>query len=278
MTQPPPEQKQQLQAFHQRQLAFEPSFIEAFLAWVARLLGVVTRETVEQALELGIPTPILNAMTKAGPLDLGVMQAAVAEAKVAAGEVPARLGLQAVFNVEDPHFQVAVEQAGATDIRGIEEETKQAVREIVGLARRSGWHPYEFAPLVRDTVGLTTRQARAVVNLYQGQQADQGEARAQILADRYATRLQGQRAKTIARTETLKAANLGRIASFEQAANNGLFARDRAQLEWLAAMDDRTCALCAALNGERTPIGSTFDGELPPRHPNCRCVTVLVLD
>jgi SPP1 gp7 family putative phage head morphogenesis protein len=269
---------EQLRAFQQRQLANERSFIDAFLAWVARLLGVVTTDTIVEALELGIPYPVLNAMTGAGELDLGMLDAAAAEARHAATEVPPRLGLQAVFNVDDPFFQVAVEQAGATDIRAIEEETRQAVRDIVGMARRNGWHPYEFAPLVRDTVGLTRRQAVAVVNLYQGQVADVGNARAKKLADAYAGRLQTQRARTIARTETLKAANLGRIASFEQAANNGLYQRDRAQLEWIATLDERTCALCAALHGERTPVGSTFDGELPPRHPQCRCTVMLVLD
>lgn len=173
---------------------------------------------------------------------------------------------------------VGVRHVGATDIRGIEEETRQAVRDIVALARRSGWHPHQFAPLVRDTVGLTSRQAKAVVNLYTGQAGEIGEQRAAKLADAYARRLQTQRAKTIARTETLKAANLGRIASFEQAANNGLFDRDRAQLEWIATMDSRTCSVCAGLNGDRVPVGSTFDGQLPPRHPQCRCTVRLVLD
>lgn len=274
-TQPP---RQQLQAFQQRQAAAEASFVAVFLAWVTRLFGAATLETVEQALQLGIPYPILQAMTVAGPLELDHTPVAAAEARHAAGEMPARLGLQAVFNLNDPFFQAAVEQAGATDIRGIEEETRQAVRDIVALARRSGWHPHQFAPLVRDTVGLTSRQAKAVVNLYTGQAGEIGEQRAAKLADAYARRLQTQRAKTIARTETLKAANLGRIASFEQAANNGLFDRDRAQLEWIATMDSRTCSVCAGLNGDRVPVGSTFDGQLPPRHPQCRCTVRLVLD
>lgn len=281
MTQPPrpPEQRQQLQAFHTRQLELEDGFIAAFLAWVRKLLGSVTTETVEQALEQGIPYPVLNAMTAAGPLQLAFERTAEVEAiRTSRDEVPGRFGVRAAFNLDDPFFQAAVEQAGATDIRGIEEETRQAVRDIVAAARQHGWHPHQFAPLIRDTVGLTSRQARAAVNLYLGQVDQVGERRAAELADRYARRLQTQRAKTIARTETLKAANLGRIASFEQAANNGLYNRDRAQLEWIATLDERTCPLCAALNGERVPVGATFDGQLPPRHPQCRCTVMLVLD
>jgi SPP1 gp7 family putative phage head morphogenesis protein len=38
--------------------------------------------------------------------------------------------------------------------------------------------------------------------------------------------------------------------------------------QWVAALDDRTCVVCAGYDGEVFPVG---EGPRPPDHPSCRC-------
>jgi len=47
-----------------------------------------------------------------------------------------------------------------------------------------------------------------------------------------------------------------------------------AEVEWLAALDERTCDECDDLNGKKFPID-----EVPncPLHPTCRCVLLPVI-
>jgi Phage Mu protein F like protein len=50
-------------------------------------------------------------------------------------------------------------------------------------------------------------------------------------------------------------------------------------LKWFTAEDDHVCPECAALDGKEIGIEDKFfeddysDGEIPPRHPDCRCYT-----
>ena len=72
------------------------------------------------------------------------------------------------------------------------------------------------------------------------------------------------RAMMVARTETIRALNVGQEAAF---AASGVVGHKR----WDAAED--SCDVCRALHGQVAPIGRTFSNGLdaPPRHPNCLC-------
>lgn len=66
------------------------------------------------------------------------------------------------------------------------------------------------------------------------------------------------RARTIARTETMKAINTG---VKDRYAKIGID-----KVEWLAAEDERTCEVCGDLDGRTFPLGETPEC---PAHPNC---------
>jgi len=68
------------------------------------------------------------------------------------------------------------------------------------------------------------------------------------------------RATMLVRTETMKAVNTGVISRYEAAGAE--------EVEFLAALDDKTCDECDSLNGKTFPIGEAPD---VPIHPNCRC-------
>lgn len=82
------------------------------------------------------------------------------------------------------------------------------------------------------------------------------------------------RAETIARTESNRAANYGRLHGYETSKMPG-------KKVWSAHLDNRTSDLCKSLNGQSVDINDNFvapdgswEGQAPPSHPNCRCAWI----
>ena len=69
-----------------------------------------------------------------------------------------------------------------------------------------------------------------------------------------------RRATLIARTETLRAHNEGRMAFYREVGVE--------KVRWLTADDERTCPECAPLDGK---VFSTVQALSIPKHPACRC-------
>jgi HK97 family phage portal protein len=76
------------------------------------------------------------------------------------------------------------------------------------------------------------------------------------------------RARTIAVTESARAWTQGSILAWTESGEV-----DR--MEWSAEPD--CCPICRAVNGTVVPLGSPFQGLMPPAHPNCRCALLPVL-
>lgn len=74
------------------------------------------------------------------------------------------------------------------------------------------------------------------------------------------------RMEMIARTEVLRAHNMGRIKFHQHVGIE--------KLEWMTMGDERTCPVCGPLNGKTFPIDK-FPGQ--PAHPFCRCTNLPVL-
>ncbi len=269
---------EELRALHDRLERYEQSRILLFQRWLARLLAALPLPLVQRALETGQPYELLDTVKAQEPFQPDLSDVYLAEGRLAMEEVPKDRGLELSFDMKDPHFERAVYDQGAFLIREIDMETRRAIQTVIANARRDGLHPRQFAPQIKEMVGLTTRQAVAVENQLNAMlQGGVPPERAQKTADRYSERLRTLRAKTIARTETVRAAAISRRASFDQAARHGLFDPTRAYREWMAVQDDPR-EVCFQLNGTRVPFGQEFPEGDPPVHPNCRCVEWLVLE
>jgi len=86
------------------------------------------------------------------------------------------------------------------------------------------------------------------------------------------------RTQMIARTEILKASNLGALSIYRENTDS------LKGYSWLAARDERVCPICAPLDGRMFDMsGSPIDGKgkashaLPPAHPQCRCTATPAL-
>jgi len=160
-----------------------------------------------------------------------------------------------------------------------------------------------LAPHIESLVGLTKGHARSVDRLFQSMIADGVDpAFALKRAGRKAEKLLRWRAETIARTETIRAANMGQQLVWDEALDTGLLLEGTKKV-WMATGDSRTCQICAVLDGEivevrgefkvdRQATGFTRDGSkftvsgtkplpkptttrTPPAHARCRCTIVI---
>jgi SPP1 gp7 family putative phage head morphogenesis protein len=81
----------------------------------------------------------------------------------------------------------------------------------------------------------------------------------------------------IARTEIQIAQNEGRMEGYRQADEAGYVDPESMKI-WITAPDERTCDICAPLNGEIVPWNGLFSIGLqhPTVHPNCRCTFTML--
>jgi SPP1 gp7 family putative phage head morphogenesis protein len=180
------------------------------------------------------------------------------------------------FDLVNEHAVRAARDRAALLVTQITRETRSAIQSIVARSFADGIAPRDAARLIRPLIGLTVRQANAVLRRYEvlitnglSRRAAERQARA------YAQRLLRYRALTIARTETISAASSGQLSAWQQLQRRGRLA-PAAMKVWIVTPDDRLCRRCRAMDGKTVPLDAQFVGAFgsasaPPLHPNCRC-------
>lgn len=195
--------------------------------------------------------------------------------------LPDAIQAQLRFDLLNPRSVEYIRQYRFNLIRQVAEETQQAIGAIIERAFQEGLHPYRSARLIKPLVGLTERHGRAVMRYHAQLLADGIPLpRAEEMAKRYANRLHTYRARNIARTETMRAANAGQQLLWEQGVEEGLINPARTEREWIVTPDDRLCEFCEPMDMQRVGMDEDFQSELgpvhePPLHPSCRCAISL---
>lgn len=182
--------------------------------------------------------------------------------------------LDVAFDVANEAAILWAEQHAAQLVTDITTEARMAIRKVVTEAFDAGMAPREQAKLIRASIGLTERDAGAVMKRQLKMLADGVDAtKATARAEKYANKLLRSRSQTIARTEGMRAANEGQQQLWAQARGKGLL-NSTAMKVWIAY---DPCPICAPLEGETVPIDGVFSiGGDPPAHPNCRCTVGLL--
>lgn len=298
---------------------------QAFLDAVAAVKGTIALPKLTKAVESGdvngvmailaLDTKFTGALKGVG-LEAGInsvrdaVQATfAAAAKTAAMELPKRISVDLSFNLMNPQAVNFLESYSFEMIHDITAETRQAVQQVLMRAFKEGGAPVQQAREIRDMIGLTARQEKAIQNyraaLESGTSSDLRDALSRSLRDgrydrtllraieeskglgadkidqlvgRYRERYLQYRATMIARTETVRASNAGQRELWRQAKEQGLLKHDQ-QRRWHASGDDRTCAECDGLDGEEAGLDEEFAPGImdpPDPHPDCRCSTSLV--
>lgn len=212
---------------------------------------------------------------------------------------------------ENPRVRAALADHRVTLIREIADEQRSMVQSIIDEALGAGDPPAAMARRIRDVVGLTERQAASVANYRRDLEALSPAALTRALrdarfdgpirraieggeiltgdkinryVDAYRRRYVAYRATVIARTESIRAANLGMIASTQAMAADAEAAGLVVVKRWIATNDAKTRPDHRALDGQQvvgfdTPFtvnGRTIRFPHDPEAPadltvQCRC-------
>ena len=291
-----------------------PEVMRRFLAATRNLRATPNEIALQDAVASGDMDAVLEALGFDGSAFSGYILPALGDVVDEAGKatfetdygLAARAGRLAIrFDMINPHTVYAVRDFGGDLITQITEDTRDAIRDIVAYAMEYGGHPYQQARQIRNLIGLTSEQMGAVDNFRTMLESGDRTALSRTLRDarfdgtldralgfqpslelapeqigrmvsRYADRMLDARAVNIARTETMRAANLGQNEAWYQAVQGGLL-KPGLTRAWLVTPDDRLCEFCAAIPG-MNPDGVGLDGmfdtpfgpvDMPPLHPQC---------
>lgn len=180
------------------------------------------------------------------------------------------------FNETNPRAVRWAKNRSARLVVEITREARVAIRRVIERAFIEGIPPAQAGRLIRSIVGLTERDALAVMRRQvELMQDGYTPSRAQAMAEAYARKLHRARALTIARTETMAASNHGQQELWDQAVERG-YIPSTFQKMWITQLDEFTCPICAPMNGVRVGVQESFSIGDPPAHPRCRCTMGLV--
>lgn len=196
------------------------------------------------------------------------------------------------FSFDLSHRNVVswIEENGARWVTNQSEESKRAMRAMLGYASTGEYSVDELAKVIRPTIGLTEAQSKANARYYTHvkerlkksnptMRPATVERRAREAAAKYSERQIRYRADTIAQTELAYAYNRGYDETIHQAMEQGLMGRMARR--WITARDSDVCPICADMDGVIVDMDSEFDlptksifrgaHQTPPAHPRCRC-------
>lgn len=264
---------------------------------------------------VGLP-PTAAPFASMQPLLVQIAQAganAAIQAAPALLQAPVIAGARVSFDLLNPNTIEHLRSYSFNLLKQMADHVREGVREAMGAGMAQGIGPKEIAREIRATAGfgLTAQQSRAVANFRAELQSMdraklqallRGEARllrdkrfdasirnalagkapltqAQIdkMVDRYRDRMHRHRALNIARTEAIRAANIGAHEAMRQAEDGGVIPVGSIVRRWVVSKDERTCPICLAIPkknpngvGLRQPFQTSLGAVmLPPAHMLC---------
>lgn len=186
--------------------------------------------------------------------------------------------------LRQPQVQQAIADVVGREIVGITQTTLRSVRQVLREGWQQGQTSQTMAYHLKQELGLTPRQRQTLATLKtrlqgQGLRAREVNARLRVARETALT----QRARMIARTETITAVNLGAYQTLQALAQQGsLVSASTLRRYWVTT--GNACPTCAAIPGMnpggvpwdqpfQTPDGPAY---YPALHPGCNCVTASV--
>jgi hypothetical protein len=175
------------------------------------------------------------------------------------------------FDTASQRASNVVEDIGSKLVTEVTDETKAAINVEIKRGIDEGLGGDKVAKNIINLIGLTTKQAGAVSN-FRAASLAAGVSNAQVDANaaEYADRLLNYRALTIARTETMRAANAGYKEMIQQGIEANMIP-PTARMVWIVTPDDRLCEDCNDMDGQLADENGDFTEEIP-LHPSCRCI------
>ena len=259
-------------------------------------LEALLRERPGQVVRLIDTLPIENLLATA---EAQIAAAAFAGAELTATMQPAvrnatGQAVNFVFNVANPRVAPYAARISGQRVREVSEGVRAVVRDIVRTEVPQGINPRDTARRIRESIGLTARQERAVTNfrrmLEEGDAAvldralrdkrfdssirralagDKDLTPAQIdkMVDRYRARYIKYRSEVIGRTEAIRALSGGSDEYIRSQVDAGVIDARQVRREWVPTRDGRTREAHIAIprmNPEGVGLDEPFASPLGP--------------
>lgn len=249
---------------------------------------------------------------------------AVTNAFIAGGDLAAKLApifttstgveINVSFNVANPELIGVMQRYQMNEIRGITDDVRASVQAVLNRTVAEGINPIQAARQIRQFIGLTDSQVRAVQNYRQmledrplaalnsqlrDKRYDRTITRADLnaskltsaqidkMVERYAERYLNYRATTIARTESIRALNMANHQLWKSMVADGKIDPSRIKRLWVYSADDKTRAAhdgrqpdgIPSINSEGVgldePFQSSFGPIMYPGDPNGAAANVV---
>lgn len=209
-------------------------------------------------------------------LDEEYQKGLLAGAKTAASQLNMKVELDltraSVNRWKKKNLDRIVEQIG--------ENSRAAIKHVLKEGIDRNRHPNRIARDIKDSLGLNDRLSIAVSRKRAAMEAaGVPDAKIETTIGRYNEKLLNYRAKLIARTESSRAINGGRLELWKQMVDTGALAETSVK-RWLTSSDERVCDICGPLHNTEVQLDESFESEgfsatEPPIHPDCRCDMVV---
>lgn len=162
----------------------------------------------------------------------------------------ARLSVDAMFNLPIHADRVGLIYTRTySELKGVTDSMEQTMSKVLAQGIADGKGPRQIARELKNRI-------------------EQAGGDLAIVSSRGTPIRAVDRARMIARTETIRAHNVANINVYREAQLEGVVV----QSEWLGTLDDRMCPDCASLNGKVFAL-SVIEAMIP-LHPNCRCAAI----
>ena len=271
---------------------------------VAEIETLLTAGRIQEAIDLTIPkSEVFAAAWVTAYIEVGTATGAWLSSET---------DIQVVFDQINQRAVTAMQNNSLRMVQGLNQAQRDATREALLDGIRHGVNPRQAAIQVRQSIGLTARQVRAVNNYRRA--LEQGESRALTLALRdkrfdrtvarslrtggslspaqitkmvnaYIRRQIKYRAEVIARTEALRSVHEGNEEMLRQAIEDGVITAEQLTRTWNTALDTRVRDKHITMQGQERPYGEPFVDQVGNllRYPgdplapastviSCRCV------
>lgn len=261
--------------------AVASTYEERVLRATRRLLSSGVIDGLEQAVESGSVSQVIQTVTasrvqvvETGRRQIRTLMLTILDKAGARASLTPERGLRTArrtktvvgfeFEKVSPDAVRWASQHAAELVTNISADQEAVLRQIVAGGFRKQATTKVLAERIRRVVGLTIPQLSKYERLLE--EVGRREART------YAARARTERARTIARTETLRASNEGTRQAWKQAKDQGYLTGTETR-EWITTPDDRLCPICLPLDGEVVGLDEVFSVGVmtPPAHPRCRC-------
>jgi hypothetical protein len=322
----------------------EPSLARAIRDMLKDHVASIDLDALAEALKAGETYRVLDMVGEVDPVKAASvkeqLQNAVWQGGALATQAPVFNEARFAFNRLNPALISWLENYNLNLIRDVNRGTVESVRAVLIEGMTAGRNPIDQARRIKQVVGLTPAQAKAVQSYrkeletfhlkrsakswglgnerskqsglevmpidpktgkpkdgietrrlrdqrYDGMLKRAMENRKPIppekidrMVDRYQERMLQNRARTIARTESLRATNVGVSEAWRQAIADRKVDGALVRKRWV--LSAAACPVCVAINKAQPkrgiPLEESFANpkglapvKVPPEHPSCRC-------